>query len=187
MKRRSFLKGLIAAPAIITIPGLLMPVKALPVPWALVTCVRADGTELIQPIWDPIAPVDIYALPFMGHHPLTATDASYRNPVVNVRGIEYPGRPPWGKPLSDFSPKGPDIHWEMKPAPERVKKFLAIDEFKAFETFAYGEIDKLKVTEAEKDAIARNTEKREKVTREMFDQWKADADADKTVYLKPIK
>lgn len=30
MKRRSFLKGLIAAPVVITTPGLLMPVRSLP-------------------------------------------------------------------------------------------------------------------------------------------------------------
>lgn len=32
MKRRSFLTGLIAAPVVITTPGLLMPVRALEVP-----------------------------------------------------------------------------------------------------------------------------------------------------------
>ena len=32
MKRRSFLTGLLAAPVVITTPGLLMPVKALEVP-----------------------------------------------------------------------------------------------------------------------------------------------------------
>ena len=52
MQRRSFLKGLIAAPALITTPGLLMPVKALPKPFAHVTGLLLDGKEFMYEIWD---------------------------------------------------------------------------------------------------------------------------------------
>ena len=151
MDRRSFLRGLIATPAIITIPGLLMPVKAIPLPWAYVTCVRADGTELIQPVWDQIAPVAIYDLPWMGTNPRTADEASYFNPVVHVRGIEYPGLGPWGKPLSGYRPKGPVNQEPIIPPSERIKNIATIDEFKEWELFTFTKIDELKAKAAGED------------------------------------
>jgi hypothetical protein len=180
MLRRSFLKSLIAAPAVISIPGLLMPVKAIPLPWAYVTCVRADGTELIQPVWDQIAPVNILNLPFMGYtekivfkngsstqYDVIHTEFT-KNPVIQVCGIEYPNGSPWGKPLSEFSPKGPDIHWEIKSPAETAKNFAVIEEFKAWELFTFAAIDELKANEAEKEVVARNAAKREKAINDWF-------------------
>jgi len=52
MDRRSFLRGVVAAPIVITTPGLLMPVKALPKPFAYVWGVWLNGEKFTKEIWD---------------------------------------------------------------------------------------------------------------------------------------
>lgn len=47
MNRRGFLQGLIAAPAVITTPGLLMPVKAAPLGYPF----RAYGFGYRNHVW----------------------------------------------------------------------------------------------------------------------------------------
>jgi hypothetical protein len=54
MDRRSLLKGLIAAPFVITTPGLLMPVKAVPKPFAYVRGVWLNGETFVKEINEPM-------------------------------------------------------------------------------------------------------------------------------------
>ena len=54
MDRRSFIRGLVAAPIVITTPGLLMPVKAVPKPFAYVSGVWLNGETFVKEIHEPM-------------------------------------------------------------------------------------------------------------------------------------
>jgi len=54
MDRRSFIKGLVAAPIVIRTPGLLMPVKAFSKPFAYVSGVWLNGETFVKEINEPM-------------------------------------------------------------------------------------------------------------------------------------
>ena len=84
MERRSFLRGLVAAPIVITTPGLLMPVKALPKPFAYVKGVWLDGTPFVKEVMDARpASFIARALWFDNVASITSYEYTDKNPETN--------------------------------------------------------------------------------------------------------
>jgi hypothetical protein len=128
MDRRSFIRGLVAAPIVITTPGLLMPVKALPKPFAHVTGLLLNGTQFVKEIWDMRPASFIAAEPWFDD---VASITSYEytdlnpetNPYITPASVFSAFRREDGKPMltpmqrAEYSPLRGNIKyedWELK-------------------------------------------------------------------------
>ena len=84
MNRRFFLRGLIAAPLVITTPGLLMPVKALPKPFAYVSGLLLNGTQFIHEIYDARPASFVAGEPWFDNvASITSYEYTDKNPETN--------------------------------------------------------------------------------------------------------
>ena len=84
MNRRFFLRGLIAAPIVITTPGLLMPVKALPKPFAYVSGLLLNGTQFIHEIYDARPASFVAGEPWFDNvASITSYEYTDKNPETN--------------------------------------------------------------------------------------------------------
>ena len=84
MERRSFLRGLVAAPLVITTPGLLMPVKALPKPFAYVSGLLLNGTQFIHEIYDARPASFVAGEPWFDNvASITSYEYTDKNPETN--------------------------------------------------------------------------------------------------------
>jgi hypothetical protein len=136
MKRRSFLKGLVAAPALVLTPGLLMPVKALPKPFACVSGLLLSGKEFMKEIWDMRPASFVAAEPWF-------------DDVASITSYEYTDKNPETNPyisnaevFSAFSRKGGK---PMLVPTRRVEyKSSTAVHYEDWELFAFQEIDRLK-------------------------------------------
>jgi hypothetical protein len=137
MDRRSLLKGLIAAPLVITTPGLLMPVKAVPKPFAYVSGVWLNGEKFTKEIWD-MRPVTFVAA------------EEWFDDVAGILNYEYTDTNPETNPyiapaavFSAFSRKSgepmltPMQRAEYSPLRGNIK-------YEDWELKAFADIDKLK-------------------------------------------
>jgi len=136
MDRRSFIKGLVAAPIVIRTPGLLMPVKAAPVPFAYVNGLLLDGTQFMKEIWDMRPASFVAAEPWF-------------DDVASITSYEYTDKNPKTNPyisnaevFSSFSRKSGSPM--LVPAQRMEYKPHKTVEYEDWEIFAFNEIDKLK-------------------------------------------
>jgi len=84
MDRRSFIKGLVAAPIVIRTPGILMPVKAAPVPFAYVSGLLVNGTQFMKEIWDMRPASFVAAEPWFDDvASITSYEYTDKNPETN--------------------------------------------------------------------------------------------------------
>ena len=84
MNRRFFLRGLIAAPIVITTPGLLMPVKAIPTPFAYVKGVWLDGTPFVKEVMDQMPAMNVAKFDWFDNvASITSYEYTDKNPETN--------------------------------------------------------------------------------------------------------
>ena len=136
MDRRSFIKGLVAAPIVIRTPGILMPVKATPVPFAHVSGLLLDGRLFMKEIW------------YMRPASFVAAEPWFDD-VASITSYEYTDKNPETNPyicntevFSSFSRKRGGAM--LVPAQRVEYLSRATTEYEDWEIFAFNEIDKLK-------------------------------------------
>jgi len=136
MDRRSFIRGLVAAPLVIRTPGILMPVKAVPEPFAYVRCMWMDGSESMKLVWSMQPASFVAAEPWF-------------DDVASIISYEYTDKNPETNPyisnaevFSSFSRKSGSPM--LVPAQRMEYKPHKTIEYEDWELFAFNEIDKLK-------------------------------------------
>lgn len=131
MNRRFFLRGLIAAPIVITTPGLLMPVKAIPTPFAYVKGVWLDGTPFIKEVMEQMPAMNVAKFDWFDN-------------VASITSYEYTDNNPETNPFVFNSEKLFSSYSRHvgKPMPTLMERWITIDE--DFELAAYAKIDELK-------------------------------------------
>ena len=129
MDRRSFLRGLVAAPAVISIPGLLMPVKAMPVPFAYVSGVWLDGTEFVKEVWDPMPAMNVARMDWFDDVKWIS-GFEYTSPAMKQMAKEHEQYQRRMAPYyqTELNPMAPLKNWEQRtneyiePIPAQVRK-----------------------------------------------------------------
>ena len=138
MNRRFFLRGLIAAPIVITTPGLLMPVKAIPTPFAYVKGVWLDGTPFVKEVMDQMPAMNVAKFDWFDN-------------VASITSYEYTDNNPETNPFvfnseKLFSSFSRHIGKPMPTMMDRVEysPLRGKIELEDYELVAYQKIDELK-------------------------------------------
>jgi len=137
INRRSLLKGLIAAPLVITTPGLLMPVKAFSKPFAYVSGVWLNGETFVKEIQEPMGAAFVSNFAWFDNvASITSYEYTDKNPDTNLyllptdvfSGFSREGGKPMRTPMqrAEYSPLRGNIKYEDW----ELKAFADIDKLK---------------------------------------------------------
>ena len=134
LSRRSLLRGLFAAPLVITTPGILMPVKAVRTPFAFVSGTLLDGTHFTKTLYDEIPASYVPGLDWFDDV-AGISEYTYADPssVYNSQAFQQYNKK--GRPHQDIA---------MKPPVDRLPYKSLSDDLKDYEVVAFAKIDQLK-------------------------------------------